>query len=117
MLYPMQFLLKPLSIVVPSAVEPFGLRLFIATVTNVRYVYCFITHASFGVAGYNVDAVIVIHMVLFGDVHKTASAQDKVEAIILNDQAAERYSRIRFYMQLYSLWRAAMGRMSTGAFV
>jgi hypothetical protein len=56
-------------------------------------------------------------MRLIGDLPKTASALDKVEAIILNDQAAERYSRIRFYMQLYSLWRAAMGRMSSGAVV
>ncbi len=54
-------------------------------------------------------------MLLIGDFPKTASASDKVEAIILNDQAAERYSR--FYMQLYSLWRAAMGRMSSGAVV
>ena len=73
MLYPMQFLLKPLSIVVPSALELFGLRLFIATVTNGRYVYWRITHANFGVAGYNLDAVIAIPMALFGDVHKTAS--------------------------------------------
>ena len=56
-------------------------------------------------------------MLLIGDFPNTASASDKVEVIILNDQAAERYSRIRFYMQLYSLWRAAMGRMPTGAFV
>ena len=117
MLHPMQFLLKPLSIVVPSALELFGLRLFIAIVTNGRYVYWRIAHANFGVAGYNLDAVIVIRMVLFGDFPKTASASDKVEAIILNDQAAERYSRIRFYMQLYSLWRAATGRMSSGAVV
>ena len=117
MLDPMQFLLKSLSVVIPSALEPFGLRLFIATVTNGRYVWWWTTHANFGAAGYNVDAVIVIRMVLFGDVPKTASASDKVEAIILNDQAAERYSRIRFYMQLYSLGRAAVGRMSSGAVV
>jgi hypothetical protein len=56
-------------------------------------------------------------MLSIGDFPKTASALEKVEAIILNDQAAERYSRIRFYMQLYSLWRAAMGRMSSGPVV
>ena len=56
-------------------------------------------------------------MLLIGDFPNTASASDKVEAINLNDQAAERYSRIRFYMQLYSLWRAATGRMYSGAVV
>ena len=54
---------------------------------------------------------------MIGYCPKTASALEKVEAIILNNQAAERYSRIRFYMQLYSLWRAAMGRMSSGPVV
>ena len=80
---------------------------------NGGYFYAGITTKCLAIAGCNSDAVTFF----FGILENAASGSEKVQAACLNDRASERYSRVRYYMQLYGLWRAAMGRMPAGHMV
>jgi hypothetical protein len=115
MLYAMQLQLETFRFVVPLVHSLLGRDLTLALGSNDGHLYCGIKKASITFAGCNSDAVITFLICEY--VRKTASGSDKVESVMLNDRAAERYSRIRYYMRLFCLWRAAMGRMPEGDFV